>query len=84
MTIASRIFQTLRDNDTIAVSLRDGSAVLRNGQTITFPTGNIELEKRNNNGRVTAMRVHYADDSRIVFNWSENGGAVYSAPTKGY
>lgn len=79
MTIAEKIVSLANDHDAIAVSLYSCVINLRSGATITIPRGVQELEKRNNEGRVTMARYHYADGSRVHFSWSLMNGANFTA-----
>lgn len=75
MTIASDIAEKVAYAS--AVTLYGGYAIGETGNRIMFPTGHMELEKRNANGRVIAARFHYADGSRLLFSWSESHGPKY-------
>jgi len=78
MTIAEKIVNVVTDTDIIAVSLYACVANLRSGATITLPRGVQEFEKRNDNGRVTMARYHYADDSRVHYTWSLMRGCSFT------
>jgi hypothetical protein len=58
-----------------AYTLYGGYAVFLSGPRKTFPTGHQEMERRNEDGRCTAARYHYADGSRLHFTWHPMHGA---------
>lgn len=81
MTIAERIADLVRGAS--AVTLYGGYCTRLNDKggfdTVRFPTGHQEAERRNPQGRCTMARYHYADGSRLVFRWNETRGASYTA-----
>lgn len=76
MTIASRILEQIEGAS--AVTLYGAYAIV-NGRAVHLPQGVQEMESRNRDGRVTAARYLYADDSRLHFTWSRDRGGRYRA-----
>lgn len=67
MTISERVKQVLTENNCMAFTLYGGYASTYAGQTLRFPVGVTELEKRNENGRVVLARYRYADNSTLEY-----------------
>ena len=80
MTIASRIAAAVQGAS--AITLYGGYCMKLNDKggwdTVRFPTGHQEIERRNPQGRCTMARYHYADGSRLVFRWNEARGGSYT------
>lgn len=64
MSIAQNIKSILSGCNTFTIY---GGYALQNGQTVRFPTGVQELEKRNDKGQVSHARYLYADGSRLTY-----------------
>lgn len=56
-----------------------GGYAMSAGKYKRFPTGRQELEKRNDEGRVSHCRYLYADGSRLVYRWSIANGYTLTA-----
>lgn len=72
MTISERVKQVLTENHCMAFTLYGGYASTHNGETLRFPVGVTELEKRNDNGRVVLARYRYADNSTLEYRYNIN------------
>jgi len=74
-TIAQKVADAVKD--CTAVTLYGGYAVKPSGERVQFPTGVQEIECRNDDGRVTMSRYRYADNSVLIFRWSDRNGPSY-------
>jgi hypothetical protein len=62
-----------------AVTLYGGYGMRGAGEYVRWPIGHQEAERRNDKGRCTYARYHYADGSVLEFRYSDRGGATYRA-----
>lgn len=72
MTISERVKQVLTEKHCIAFTLYGGYASTYDGETLRFPVGVTEIEKRNDNGRVIHSRYRYADNSTLTYRYNVN------------
>jgi hypothetical protein len=68
MTIAQTIIAACDGAD--AYTLHGGYATSHGPTVCFFPTGHCEQERKNDKGRTTYARYHYADGSRLEYRYS--------------
>lgn len=78
MSLATQVKQIIQDKCPVAFSLYAGYG-LSNGETVRFPNGVCQAERRNDSGRVVFSRYQYADDSTLTFTYSPSNGYKLSA-----
>lgn len=70
MKISEHVKKILTENNCVAFTLYGGCASTYAGQTLRFPVGVTEIEKRNENGRVIHSRYRYADNSTLTYRYN--------------
>ena len=69
MNEANRVLDTINFNDFKAYSLYGGYGAKYDGNIVRFPTGSLEFEKRNGDGRVIHAQYRYLDNSVLSFKY---------------